>query len=169
MILHQQCLRLAVLILLRKITPQRCTSSVPHKSCCREPHAEARLLQAPAEIDIVTRDQITFTKTTNRLQYLFSNRKITPRQMLCLIIIKQNMRRCSLRRGHHHLIDNTGTTIMRRLRTRRQIRSSAGIPAPPIECVSQPPQPLPIRLAVVICVGNDLSLSLTGASISSST
>ena len=111
-ILHQQCLCLAILILLREITPQRCTSPVPHKSGCREPHAEASLLQAPAEIDIVTSDQITFTKTTNRLQYLFSNRKVTSRQMLGLIIIEQNMRRCSLRRGHHHLIDNTGTTIM---------------------------------------------------------
>ena len=66
-------------------------------------------------------------------------------------------------RGHHNLIDDTSTDHHLSFGTRSQIRTTTGIPAPLIKRLSQPPQPLPIWPTIIICVGNNVSLSLTGA------
>ena len=130
---------------------------MPHHGRGAKPNGPALLLQAPADIHIITSRTKLGIKPRNGLQGCFAKRHITSRDMLCLRIGEEHMHGTT--RGIRH------TVGYRTVPRRRQIRSANAHMGRTHESCCEIGQPMGIRIRIVINIGHNLTPGLLPASI----
>ncbi len=157
MSLVEEGLSASVAGLLFEVAEKTGAAAVPDEGAGNEGQLPAILQQPPAKIDIITGGFELGFESAHRLEGLAANNEVAPREVFGPQVVQQDVGGGAGRRSHHRLLPP--------VRFGREIGAARGTDFRVSEGTRDPEQPVPIRLAIVIGVGDQFTAGQVGAAV----